>query len=252
MRLIRSRIIDFCAIMTGMFTAIALHGFSWGLDVGLCVAYTVEVLGLALTDKRAKVFPPDPSRPVWKILLMHLGFLVAVVVIARVCLTLIPAPPLPAPGQPRPIHWGLLLTVCAVFVLAYWEERLLFREDGSAAAKRTADDTGFEPLVPSSAIEPLVPPPASMPTVNGVALESFASVTAPVEEPVLEAPAAAVLASSSAADEHDAFMQYLNGKNRAFRKPGASVKQEYEMWLAHRAKIQSGAGPKKSGLGRFF
>jgi hypothetical protein len=245
MNFLRSRLTAFFAFFAGVLTAVALRGLPWNLDAGLCVGYTVEVVGLALTDKRARVFPRDPARPLSKILLVHLGFLVAVVVIARLSLMLLPPRLHPVPHHPRPINWGLLLAVAAVFALAYWEVRLLFRKSGSIAPRPNAGETGFEPLVS---------PPPNMPIVNGVPFESGTRTPAPVPSaPVAAIPVASALASVSELDENDAFMEYLRGKERAFRKPGVSVKQEYELWQANRAMIRGGGAPKKPrGLSRFF
>jgi hypothetical protein len=291
MRLILDRIVDFCAIMAGILTYLALRDFPFGIDAALCVGYTVEVLGIAFTDKRARGFASDPSRPIAKLLLLHVCFLAAVVVIERAWVFLKPMMPQPDPHQARPINWGLLAVIIALFALAYWEERTLFRKSSSAAF-RTKTETGSP--------EPLVSPSASVLLVNGFALDPAAQpipvpytavasvpVTPAAPEPVVPVaseavapdavmpvapeatapdaaytpplatytvtpraadvptPIASAFASSGAADEHEAFMAYLQGKDRIFRKPGVSVKQEFELWLAHRAKMQKAAAQKR-------
>jgi hypothetical protein len=291
MRLILDRIVDFCAIIAGIFTYLVLRDFPFGIDAALCVGYTVEVLGIALTDKRAKVFASDPSRPISKILLLHVCFLAGVVAIERAWMFLKPMMPQPVPHEGRSINWGLLTVIIVLFALAYWEERMLFRRSRSAASQtKTEIDSP----------EPLVSPSASVLLVNGVALDpaaqpipvpeaavAAAPVTPAAPEPVVPVaseavapnavmpvaadaaapvaaytpplatytvtpraadvptPIASAFASSGAADEHEAFMTYLQGKDRIFRKPGVSVKQEFELWLAHRAKMQKAAAQKK-------
>ncbi|MGD0893957.1 MAG: hypothetical protein ABR923_20735 [Terracidiphilus sp.] len=258
MGFIRSRIIDFCAMMAAVLTATALHGFPWNLDVGLCVAYTVEVLGLALTDKRASVFSADPSRPIAKILLLHVGFLAAVVVIARAGLFLMPMKFVSDPHQSKPINWGLLVVIIALFALAYWEERLLFRKPKRNASATQASADGFEPMTApgASLFTPAVATAAATPAPSSAAAETVVEES-PAPPPLSEAPPeegfiAGGNYSKSESDEHDEFIQYMHGKNRIFRKPGVSVKQEYELWRAHRAAALNRSAQKKPGLlGRF-
>ncbi|HVN92979.1 MAG TPA: hypothetical protein VMT38_04760 [Terracidiphilus sp.] len=40
---------------------------------------------------------------------------------------------------------------------------------------------------------------------------------------------------NASAEEHEAFRDYLLGKERAFRKPGMSVNQEFNLWIKARA-----------------
>jgi len=67
------------------------------------------------------------------------------------------------------------------------------------------------------------------------------STAAPVPPPSLYA--------SSTGEDYNEFMTEMHRGIRPFRKPGLSVKQEYELWLAHRAKSKHPAPEKKpSGL----
>ncbi len=61
------------------------------------------------------------------------------------------------------------------------------------------------------------------------------------ERPVaVEASAAASVAvSAPAADDYDAFQNYLRQEHREFRKPGRTVAAEFDFWLADRAKKRS-------------
>ncbi|HTW60888.1 MAG TPA: hypothetical protein VMD55_03715 [Terracidiphilus sp.] len=43
-------------------------------------------------------------------------------------------------------------------------------------------------------------------------------------------------ASNSTAEDYEDFIHYMRGNNRPFAKPGFSVRDEFNCWLAHRAK----------------
>jgi hypothetical protein len=77
--------------------------------------------------------------------------------------------------------------------------------------------------------------------------ESAAAVAA-AEPPREEVTISGGLYSASEADEHEDFIQYMHLKDRAFRRAGVSMKQEYELWRAHRAATLSGQPMKKPGL----
>jgi hypothetical protein len=47
--------------------------------------------------------------------------------------------------------------------------------------------------------------------------------------------------SDSTGDPYEDFILHMQSGKRPFRKPGISVKQEFELWLAHRAKTQQAA-----------
>lgn len=265
-RLIRSRVTDFFAVMAGILTAVALHGFPWVLDVALCVAYTVKVLGLGLTDKRAKVFSSDPSRSWLKILLMHAGFLLAVVAIARVGVLLFPVHLRTAADQPRPINWGLLMVIFAIYFLAYSEVRLLFHKPRTKSSSSGAESGGFEPMAeqvafpfaapvaipasPAVVSAPLFQMPATPEVAAAPIFERAAEPAPAAEEPAAGGSIAAGVYSVAESDEHEAFLLYMHQKEREFRKPGVSVKEEYEQWCAHRRAMLSGVPqkkPKRSG-----
>jgi hypothetical protein len=48
--------------------------------------------------------------------------------------------------------------------------------------------------------------------------------------------AAADAASNSTAEEYEEFIDYMRGNNRAFSRPGCSIRDEFNSWLAHRGK----------------
>jgi hypothetical protein len=53
------------------------------------------------------------------------------------------------------------------------------------------------------------------------------------------APVAASLYSTSTGDDYEEFRLHLSSGKRPFRKPGISIREEYELWLAHRAKTRA-------------
>jgi hypothetical protein len=48
---------------------------------------------------------------------------------------------------------------------------------------------------------------------------------------------------SSSGDEYNEFLELMRQGKRPFRKPGISVTQEFELWLAARAKSTTDAAP---------
>jgi len=45
------------------------------------------------------------------------------------------------------------------------------------------------------------------------------------------------------ADDYEEFLKYLAQKERAFSKPGRSVREEHVIWMADRARKQAGVDP---------
>lgn len=56
------------------------------------------------------------------------------------------------------------------------------------------------------------------------------------EKPRAAKEEAALPAAEATIEDHEAFREYLTGKDRLFRKPGISVNQEFNLWLADRRK----------------
>jgi hypothetical protein len=92
--------------------------------------------------------------------------------------------------------------------------------------------------------------------LNGVPVAAPAApMAAPVRSPEgsplpLEfASGKSSLFMSSTGEEYNEFLKLMQQGVRPFRKPGMSVKDEFEAWLSHKAK-----GPetpkKRSGFGR--
>jgi hypothetical protein len=44
----------------------------------------------------------------------------------------------------------------------------------------------------------------------------------------------------------------MKSEKRPFRKPGVSVKQEFELWLAHRTRAANQPAQQPSGLSRLM
>ncbi len=44
--------------------------------------------------------------------------------------------------------------------------------------------------------------------------------------------------STCSAEEYEEFINYLRGKDRAFSKPGRTIKEEFKFWMLDRAKKQ--------------
>jgi hypothetical protein len=55
---------------------------------------------------------------------------------------------------------------------------------------------------------------------------------------VADAPAAPSLYATSTGDEYNEFLSLMQEGKRPFRKPGITVRAEFELWLAHRAKTR--------------
>jgi hypothetical protein len=99
--------------------------------------------------------------------------------------------------------------------------------------------------------------------VNGDAkkLESTSAVaSSPVAPPAAapvafsyaaSAPAAPSAYMNSSGDEFEEFRLHLSQPKRPFRKPGISIKEEYELWLAAKSLGTPAAKPR-SGLSRFL
>lgn len=59
------------------------------------------------------------------------------------------------------------------------------------------------------------------------------------KEPPVSAPISTVMAEATA-DDHEAWVYYLSHRDPRLQKPGVSIKEEYERWLAARAKKRAG------------
>jgi hypothetical protein len=57
---------------------------------------------------------------------------------------------------------------------------------------------------------------------------------------------------SASGDEYEDFIAHMKSGKRPFRKPGISIKEEFELWHAARTKAHAHAGSHHSGLGRLL
>jgi len=272
------------AAFIGMFVYLFLRPLPFAMDVALCVAYTVAVFGIILM-RNSDVLFSDHAKPLKQVLLIHLGFLAGVVAIVRTIVFLAPSL---SPGftQADPIHhnsWDHTCEIIAVILLSAWERWLLVKKPKPSAAQAMADakiDELLKPPAPPAEQAPVSAPvrsaaPAPMqfteptwtpltmsaeqaaPMLNGVpmAIPAAAQVAAPRLSP--EPPSAPLefgsskssLFMNSTGEEYNEFLKLMQQGIRPFRKPGISVKDEFELWLANKAK-----GPKakkeRAGLGR--
>ncbi len=112
---------------------------------------------------------------------------------------------------------------------------------------------------------PEVPPPVMKPRTEPAPEGTYPVATyklVPVaESPVYEfashAHAAATAAGShdfdsASGDEYEDFIAHMKSGRRPFRKPGISIKQEFELWHAARAKAHAHATSPRPGLGRLL
>jgi hypothetical protein len=76
--------------------------------------------------------------------------------------------------------------------------------------------------------------------VNGDAKKVESPSAAP-SSTVAPAPGAPSLYLDSSGDDFEEFRLHLSQPKRPFRSPGISVKEEYELWLADRAKTRAAA-----------
>jgi hypothetical protein len=70
-------------------------------------------------------------------------------------------------------------------------------------------------------------------------LSSLATVS-----PAADTAVAPSLYAASTGEEYEEFLKLMQAGKRPYRKPGVSVKQEYEMWLAARSKQRAATVPE--------
>jgi hypothetical protein len=89
---------------------------------------------------------------------------------------------------------------------------------------------------------------------DGEAIQAATVHVEPSPDGSVAVPAAPVsLYHSSTGEDFNEFLTLMQQGKRPFRKPGITVRQEYELWLAHRAKSLNPDAPKKpSGLLSFL
>jgi hypothetical protein len=83
-------------------------------------------------------------------------------------------------------------------------------------------------------------PAPSAPAITETAAQA-AVTSAPAAAPMSFSYGATSYQSESSGDEYEDFLLHMQSGKRPFRKPGITVKQEFELWLAHRAKTRLAA-----------
>ena len=53
--------------------------------------------------------------------------------------------------------------------------------------------------------------------------------------------------AAGSAEDYEEFINYLRGRDRAFSKPGRSVKEEFKFWQADRVKKQASGYTSPAG-----
>jgi hypothetical protein len=282
MGFIIKRIAYAIAAFVGVFVYMFLRPLPFAMDVALCVAYTVAVFGIILM-RNSEVLLSDKAKPVKQVLLIHLSFLAAVVAIVRTIVFLTPYLPqgFTQPDPMRHNSWDHTCEIIAVILLSAWERWLLVKKPGQNAAKTLADakvEALLKADAPAAAPAPVPAPvrsaapapiqfaeptwtPLTMtptqaaPMLNGVPLaapmsiSSAAPAPARASAPLEFASGKSSLFMNSTGEEYNEFLKLMQQGIRPFRKPGLSVKDEFEAWLANKAK-----GPKaqkeRAGMGR--
>jgi hypothetical protein len=272
------------AVFFGLLVYASLRQFPWGIDAAICVGFTIEVIGLVATARILATPPLKPLRPAQQMLMIHGGFLLGAIAIERS----FPLLQLLLPGGPvqhgRQGSWAMLVAVIVITVLGYAERWVLLHAPSTPNSLPWESATA-SPSLPTSGSNAA---PANAPLVNGVPAPapatggfssafSFASApaaltpaavspaqpTAVASASVAAAPVAVTPAASAAAapslymnssgDDFEEFRLHLSQPKRPFRKPGISVKEEYELWLAAKSLGSTPAvKPPRSGLSKFL
>jgi hypothetical protein len=91
------------------------------------------------------------------------------------------------------------------------------------------------------AVAPAAPVPVAPAPAVYVPVATYSFVATP--------PSPSPKLTQSVGDEYEEFIQHMAQGKRPFRKPGTTVKQEFELWLAARTKAstQPPAKPSKAG-----
>jgi hypothetical protein len=146
---------------------------------------------------------------------------------------------LPVPGAP------LLIETVAAAPIAAAGPAIVPAEPVCAAT--VTIDTVPAAAAPIALVAP-TPVPAepvrTAVTVDNVPVATYSFVTPARTAPPSRTPAPEV------EDDYEEFIKHMQSGKRPFRKPGMTVKQEFELWLAHRTKsVQAvAAGPAQTTL----
>jgi hypothetical protein len=137
-------------------------------------------------------------------------------------------------------HYIPFFGIVRLFIpaLAPFEVNWLF----SGSKKKNALSSAIE-FHPAASIASAPAPELAAPLTFAAAAPVDAAAPAPSV-----AAAAAPSFMSSTGDDYEDFLQHMKEGKRPFRKPGITVKQEYELFLAHRTKMQAAAAAKPESV----
>jgi hypothetical protein len=183
----------------------------------------------------------------------------------------------------RHTSWASTCELIAILLLSAWERWLLVKKPKPSAAQAMADVKIDEMLKANAPAAEQAPAPAPVqaaapapiqfatptwtpltmtaeqaaPMLNGVpmAMPMPIPIAAPAQEstsvPMEFGSSKSSLFMNSTGEEYNEFLKLMQQGIRPFRKPGISVKDEFELWLANKAK-----GPKaqkeRGGVGRLM
>jgi hypothetical protein len=107
----------------------------------------------------------------------------------------------------------------------------------TVTAPVTTETTAPVPATPTASVA--APPMAGYTTTN--TYSSVVANSATTEAGSKASSSTTSHESDSTGDPYEDFILHMQSGKRPFRKPGITVKQEFELWLAHRAKTHQAA-----------
>jgi hypothetical protein len=130
-----------------------------------------------------------------------------------------------------PFFWLVRLLIPAI---APFEVTWLF--GGGKKKAVTTEDllTRILPVTGPVPTRPAAAKPAAPAEPGGTAAAPASEADAAT--PIAFGSATSSLFGSSTGEQYEEFLQLLHEGKRPFRKPGQAIRDEYEVWLAHRAK----------------
>lgn len=100
---------------------------------------------------------------------------------------------------------------------------------------------------------PVAEPSMAAPVRSAGGYASITGLVTPGPESVTSTSTSGTQQMASTGDDYEGFLQHMKEGKRPFRKPGMTVNEEFQAWLAARARAASGVPEKKqSGFGKFM
>jgi|HubBroStandDraft_1064217.scaffolds.fasta_scaffold414720_2 hypothetical protein len=120
--------VEVALFLGAALTYYALSGTPWASYAALCVAYTVLVVGRAWTDGKTRLYFDNENGRMARFLQIHLGFLLAAMLILWFALRLkAPEPELPDSSSGDSGTWRLVTVVVLFYGMVaierYWIEK---------------------------------------------------------------------------------------------------------------------------------